>query len=165
MSVDISANVQRFDKAHEVLKSCGDTLEVRSKAYGDFKGCVRGYAKILDALGADKLPSDQRFLLTMMVMKLSRWCGKPGETQNADSLIDLINYTACLHTMAYPKEKSKLEYVGKRDVPFKPPVTPDDYPRGETGVPTHNDQVRDPVREKFDREASWLKLEDKLIAD
>ena len=105
MKSDVNGpNVQRFSNPHEVLVSARETMETRSKAYGGFVPVVKGYGKTLDGLKIDKLPNDQKFLICLMVMKLQRWCNNPASDQNADSLLDLINYTACLHTIAYPKE-------------------------------------------------------------
>ena len=105
MKLDSKANVQRFDKPQDVLASAGKTMVEREQAYGGFADVVRGYGKIHDALGIEKLPSAQRFLVCMLILKLQRWCNNPQSEQNADSLLDMINYAACLHTIAYPVTK------------------------------------------------------------
>ena len=102
MKIDPKANIQRFDKPQDVLAGSRETMIHREKAYGGFQDVVKGYGKMHDMLGIDKLPSDQRFLVTMLVLKLQRWCNGPHMEQNADSLLDMINYAACLHTLAYP---------------------------------------------------------------
>ena len=109
MKLDAKANVQRFDSPPEVLAAARETMLERQKAYGGFQDVVRNYGKMHDMLGIDKLPSAQRFLVTMLVLKLQRWCNGPQMEQNADSLLDMINYAACLHTLAYPKAEPKQD--------------------------------------------------------
>ena len=111
MKLDAKANVQRFDSPPEVLAAARETMLERQQAYGGFQDVVRNYGKMHDMLGIDKLPSAQRFLVTMLVLKLQRWCNGPQMEQNADSLLDMINYAACLHTLAYPKTEPVAKYA------------------------------------------------------
>lgn len=109
---DQQAFVGRHATPAEVLKSAHEILKTRSKAYGSFIPVVKGYAKTAESLGIKNLSTDQQFLVWMIVMKLQRWTNAPGQIQNADSLMDAINYLAALHVLSYPvdeQEKPKVD--------------------------------------------------------
>ena len=102
-AIDSKAIVERFHAPHEVLERAEQTLVERGKAYGPFLPFVKTQGELARLLRAENLNDEQRFLITMILLKLQRWCNAPQEEQNADSLMDAINYLAALHVASYPK--------------------------------------------------------------
>ena len=101
-AIDTKAVVDRFKQPADVLKKASDTLIKRGKAYGDFNDFVQAHGHIQQILGTSKLNEKQNFLMCMIILKLQRWCNAPSNEQNADSLMDAINYLAALHVASYP---------------------------------------------------------------
>lgn len=101
-ALDSKAVVDRFHAPHEVLECAEKTMVERGKAYGPFLPFVRTQGELARLLRAENLNDEQRFLMTQILLKLQRWCNAPQEVQNADSIMDAINYLAALHVASYP---------------------------------------------------------------